>query len=353
MKFSIKLLTLLLILVFSLTIITLSLSLATKQSEEPIDFAITKSKNQNIPNLESDRSFSSAAGSIVEYNVYIENNGKSIANYALSAWSESGFPIEVWLETDQVGNGDIQLVPPQDFVITLDGGEVVTLVVKVAIPSDVVDGTVDYATIRAVNVASGTSDSVTITTTVKSDLPYPASWIQLGSDSSFSSPPESSDVISLYYTNNGSDIFFRMATASSPNTKAFLYSVYMDTKPGGQQIEDYNYDYLLSSYGVLYEWNGVDWVYSGYSAYAVVEGSEIVLWGGLDSLIIENGEINFLACTSTKDGVIKDKLGPFAILKNNVSETPLILIPILALACVFILLEGFGKNFSANNHTSC
>jgi hypothetical protein len=353
MKFSAKLLSLTLIFVSSLSIFTLSLSLATKQSEKPMNFAITKSKNQNIPNLESDQSFSSAAGSIVEYNVYIENKGKSNAYYALSAWSENGFYIEVWQETDQIGNGDMQLVPPQDSVITVLGGEVATLVVKVAIPSDVVDGTLDYATIRALNVDSGTSNSVTVTTTVDSDLPYPTSWVQLGSDSSFPSPPERIDVKSLYYSNNGSDIFFRMAVPSSPDTKAFLYSVYMDIKSGGQQIENYGYDYLLSSEGVLYEWNGVDWVDSGYSAYITIEGTGLVLWSGLDSLIIENSELNFLACTSTKNGFIKDKLGPFVILKNNVSETPLLLIPILALTSIIILLKGFGKNFSKNKHTYC
>ena len=350
MKYSAKLLTLLLILMFTLTIFTLSLSIVTKRSEKPTDVAIAKPKNQNMPDVEYDQSFSGAAGSTVEYNVYIQNKGKSIANYALTALSSSGFFIEVWLETDQIGNGDIQLISPQDFVITMAGDEVATLVVKVTIPPDVVDQTVDYTTIRAVNVDSGTSDSVIITTTVNPDSPYPSSWILLGSDSGLSSHPEKVDVKSLYYNNNESDIFFKMAMMSTPDTTAFLYSLYMDIKGGGQQIENYYYDYLLSSNGVLYEWDGADWVDSGHSAYVVVEGNEIVLWSGFDNLIIENGELNFLSCTSTKDGISKDKLGPFAVLKNNVSEIPLILIPIFTLASVFILIKEFGKN-SANNHT--
>jgi len=324
-----------------------------EQSEESTDLVITKSKNRDMPNVELDQSFSNAAGSIVEYNVYIENKGKLDANYALSALSENGFHVEVWLETDQIGNGDMQLIPPQDSIITVTGGGIVSLVVKVTIPSDVVDGIVDYATIRAVNVDSGSSDSVVITTTVNSGLPYPANWFQLGSDAGFSSPLKKVDVKALYYANNGSYIFFRLAVSSRPDTKAFLYSVYLDTKSGGQQIEDANYDYLLNSNGILYEWNGEDWVDSGYSVYVTLEGNGIVLWSGLDNIFIENGEVNFLACTSTKDGVIKDKLGPFPILKNMVSEAPLILIPIIALVSVFILLKGFLKNFSSNKHTSC
>jgi len=346
MNFSAKLLPLLIIIIFSSTmILDFSPPFMTKQSKNSMNFTMTAIQGQNIVDWESDQSFSSAAGSTVGYNIYIENKGKSIASYTLTALSSKGYYVEVWLDTDQIGSGDMQLIPPQGSTITMSAGEVATLVVKVTIPSGATDGTVDNTIIKAVNTDSGASDSVTVTTIVGSHLPYPSNWIQLGSDPTFPIPPPVRiDIKAFYYTNNGTDVFFRMAEAGKPDTKAFLYSVYLDVKAGGQQIDSYNYDYLLSSDGILYEWKGTNWINSGYPTYWRVDGTGIVLWTDLDNLIMDIQEIHFLACTTTKDNILKDKIGPYTIPRNNISEIPLILIPILSLAVYFTISRRTKKN---------
>jgi hypothetical protein len=274
-------------------------------------------------------------GTTIEYNAYIQNQGKSSANYTLNALSNRGYYVEVWRDIDQIGGGDIQLIPPQEPIITLDAGEVATLIVRVIVPLDATDGTVDTTTIEAVSTSLDSSDSVTLTTTISSSLPYPSTWIQLGSDSLFPAEeqrPKKADVKALYYTNNGTYVFFRMAEADTPDTTAFRYAVYLDTKTGGQQIDNYQYDYMLSSDGILYEWNGMDWVDSGYPAYWLVDGTGIVIGADLDNLSLDTQDIHIIACTETKNRILKDKVGPYTILRDSISEMPLILIPLVILA---------------------
>jgi len=352
MNFSAKLLLLLIIIVFSSTIVfDFSLPLMTKQSVNPMNFAMTIAESQNTFDLEANQLFSGAVGSTIGYNIYIENRGKSIASYTLTALSNKGYYVEVWRDTDQIGSGDMQLIPPQESTITMNAGEVATLIVKVTIPSDATNGTVDATIIKAVDSLSGASDSVTITTTVNSDLPYPSNWIQLGSDPTFPTPPpERIDVKSVYYTNNGTDVFFRMAEVSKPNPTAFLYCVYLDTKAGGQQIDTYNYDYRLSSDGILYEWNGVNWINSGYPTYWQVDGTGMVLWADLNNLNLEMQEIHVLSRTTTKDYTWKDEVGPYIILRNNISEIPWILIPVLSFAIYFTISRRIKKNARTHKH---
>jgi hypothetical protein len=315
----------------------------------PISCVWAKKENQNKMDLESNQSFSGDVGSIIEYNVYIENRGKSVASYMITGSSSTNFYIEVWRDVDQIGSGDIQLIPTQDSTITLNAGEVATLVVKVTIPFDAAEGTTENTTIRAEDTKSGASDSVSLVTIVDTNLPYPSSWIQLGSDPYFPTPPpERIDIKAFYYTNNGSDVFFRMAEAGKPDTRSFVYSVYLDTKSGGQQIEDYNYDYLLSSDGFLYEWTGNDWTATDQSVYCVIDGSTIVLWTNLDAINMENQEIHILDVTTTKAGVLKDKMGPYQILKNNISEIPWILLPLLSFAIYFTLSRRREKHPNTN-----
>ncbi len=346
MKFSKRLLQLLIMVAFSFLILAMTIPQKTPQDPE-----LTKKPLKNIVALESDQSFSGAAGSTIEYNVYIQNQGTSIGNYTLTALSNHGYYVEVWRDTNQVGGGDIQLIPPQESIITLDVDEVATLIVSVTVPSDVTDGTVDATVIEAVSTNLDTSDSVTVTTTINSNLSYPSNWIQLGSDLLFPNEeqrPKKVDVKALYYTNNGTHVFFRMAEADTPDTSAFRYTVYLDTKTGGQQIDSYSYDYLLSSDGTLYEWNDTDWVDSGYPTYPRVDGTCIVLWTDLDNLSLDTQDIHVLACTTTKDGTIKDKMEPYSILRDNISEIPLILIPLVTLAIYFAFSRRRKKNARAN-----
>jgi len=351
MNFSARSLLLLILLFSLLPLIGFQLPLGTQQPKNPIYYAVAAPQSQNTVDLESNQSFSCAPGSIIEYNVYVENKGKSVVSYTLSALSSKGYYVEVWRETDQIGGGDLQLIPPQGYAITMNADEVATLVIKVTIPSDATVGTVDNTIIRAANADLGTSDSVTVTTTVASDLPYPSTWIQLGSDPTFPTPPPIRiDIKSFYYANDGIDVFFRMAEVSKPNTIAFWYCVYLDVRAGGQQIDDYTYDYLLSSDGFLYEWNGASWVASGYPTYWQVDGTMIVLWADLANLSIDAQEIHFLACTTTNNGILKDKEGPYTILKNNISEIPVILIPILSFAVYFAISRRARKNAPEHGH---
>lgn len=337
MKFFMKLLLLLFIVVLSFVIILDLVS--------PISYVSAKNENKNTMDLESDQSFSGDIGSKIAYNVYIENRGKSIANYVVTASSSRSFYIEVWRDMDQIGSGDIQIIPSQDSTITLHSGEIATLVVKVTIPFDATEGSTDQTIISAVETESGASDSVTLATSVNLNLPYPSNWIQLGSDPTFPTPPpERIDIKSFYYTNNGSDVFFRMAEAGTPDTRSFVYSVYLDTKTGGQQIEDYNYDYLLSSDGILYLWSGAEWISSAYSVHCEIEGSTILLWTNLDNINMDNQEIHILDVTTTKDSVFKDKMGPYHILKNNISEIPLIGVPLLSLAIYLAISRRAEKH---------
>jgi hypothetical protein len=342
MKCSTKLLPFLVIATFSFLLLAMTI-----YPKAPQDLELKKKPLKNIVDLESDQSFSGAVGSTIEYNIYMENKGKSIANYTLSALSNQGYYVEVWRDTDQVGGGDIQLIPPQGSIITLDAGEVATLIVRVTVPVDATDGTVDATIIEAVSTDLDTSDSVTVTTTINSGLPYPSNWIQLGSDPLFPTEeqrPKKVDVKALYYTNNGTHVFFRMAEADTPDTTAFRYTVYLDTKAGGQQIDGYYYDYMLISDGTLYEWNGTDWANSGYSTYWRVDGTGIVLWTDLDNLSLDTQDIHILACTETKDRIMKDKEGPYTILRDNISEIPLILIPLVTLAIYFAVSSRKEKN---------
>ena len=345
MKCSARVLQLLIIVAFSFLLLTMAI-----HPKNPQNLGLTKERLKNIVDLESDQSFSGAVGSTIEYNIYIENNGKSIANYTLTALSNQGYYVEVWLDTDQVGGGDIQIIPPQGSIIALDAGEVATLIVRVTVPLGAADGTVDATIIEAANTYLGTSDSVTVTTTINSGLPYPSNWIQLGSDPLFPNEeqrPKKVDVKALYYTNNGTHVFFRMAEADTPAPTAFLYTVYLDTQAGGQQIDSYYYDYMLSSDGILYEWNGTDWIDSGYPNYWRVDGTGIVLWANLDNLSLDTQDIHVLACTATKDRVMKDKEGPYAILRNNISEIPLILVPLATLAIYLAISSRKEKNTRA------
>ena len=330
MKYAVRVLQLLIIITFSFLLLTMMI-----HPKNPEDAGLTKAPLKNIVDLESDQSFSAAMGSTIEYNIYIKNEGKSIDEFTLTALSNQGYYVEVWRDTDQVGSGDIQIIPPQGSTVTLDAGEVATLIIRVTVPLDATDGTVDATLIEAASTSLDTSDSVTITTTISSGLPYPSNWIQLGSDSAFpveEQRPKKVDVKALYYTNNGTNVFFRMAEADTPDLKAFLYTVYLDTKDGGQQIDTYYYDYIFSSDGILYEWSGADWIDSGYPTSWRVDGTGIVLWTDLGNLSLDTGDIHILACTTTKDRTMKDKEGPYTILRDNISEIPLILIPLVTLA---------------------
>ncbi len=340
MRFSSWLPPLLVTISFSLLIVfAFSLPLMTVQLKKPPKPAVSKPNSQGIFDLEADQSFSSVAGATIEYNIYIENKGKSISSCTLTALSNKGYYVEVWRDTDQIGSGDIQLIPTQEPTITLNAGEVATLIVKVTIPLDATDGTIDSTTIKAVNTQSGASDYVTVTTTVNSGMPYPSNWIQLGSDPAFPiPPPEQVDIKATYYTNNGTWVFFRMAEVRQPQTSSFLYNLYLDTKVGGKLMAGaYNYDYLLSSNGILYQWNGNNWVESGNPAYWRVDGTGIVLWVDLNNLSMDIQNINLLGSSSTKSGTLKDTIGPFTILRNNISEISLILIPFSALAITFLI----------------
>jgi len=312
----------------------------------PQDLELKKKPLKNIVDLESDQSFSGAIESTIQYNVYIQNKGTSIANYTLTALSNQDYYVEVWRDTNQVGGGDIQLIPPQESIITLNVDEVATLIVRVTVPSDVTDGTIDATVIEAVSTILDTSDSVTVRTIVNSGLPYPSNWIQLGSDPVFPAQvhPERMDIKALCYTNNGTHVFFRMAEADTPDTTAFRYTVYLDTRAGGQQIDSYSYDYLLSSDGILYEWNDTDWVDSGYTTYWRVDGTGIVLWTDLDNLSLDTQDIHILACTATKAETIKDTMEPYSILRDNISEIPLILIPLVTVAIYLAVSNRMRAN---------
>jgi hypothetical protein len=343
MKCSAKLLQVLIIATLSILLLIITI-----HPETPQHLDLTKEHRKKV-DLESNQSFSSALSSTIEYNIYIENKGKSIANYTLTALSNQGYYVEVWWDADQVGGGDIQLIPPQGSIITLDAGEVATLIIRVTVPLDVTDGTVDVTTIEAVSTYLDASDSVTVSTIINSDLPYPSDWIQLGSDPVFPTPPpERVDIKSLYYTNNGTHVFFRMGEADTPDTTAFRYTVYLDTKAGGQQIGSCSYDYLLISDGTLYEWNGTDWVDSLYPTYWRVDGTSIMLWADMDNLNLDMEDIHVLACTETKDKIIKDKVGPYIILRDNISEISLVLIPLVTLAIFLALSSRRKKNAHAH-----
>jgi hypothetical protein len=333
MKVSIRLLQPLIIAAFSFSLLIMAIYPNTTQG-----LGLTRARGKERVDLDPDQSFSCAAGSTIEYNIYIINQARSMANYTLTALSNQGYYVEVWRDNDQLGGGDIQLIPPEGSIITLDTGEVATLIVRVTVPSNATDGTVDATIIEAVNTYLDISDSVTVITTINSGLPHPSNWIQLGSDPAFPNEeerPKKVDVKALYYTNNGTHVFFRMAEADTPDPKAFLYNVYLDTKAGGQQIGSDYYDYILSSDGILYEWNGTEWIDSGYPTYWRVDGTGIVLWADLDNLGLDTQDIHILACTATKDRTMKDKEGPYIILRDNISEIPLILIPLVTLAIYF------------------
>lgn len=333
MKRGTGLLLALIVAVFSLSLLIVVVDVPeTTQGGSP-----TKKPSRGRVDLAIDQSFSVAPASTIAYNVYIRNEGNSMDTFTLTASSDQGYFVEVWQDTDHLNGGDIQLMPPQAYNMTLDAGEVATLIVMVTISSDAIDGMMDATMIEAVSPSSGASDSVTVVTTVNSDLPYPSDWIQLGSDTLLPSQPDKADVKALYYTNNGTHVFFRMAEADKPAPTSFRYIVYLDTKAGGQQISGYGYDYFLSSDGVLYEWNGMDWVDSVWLTYFQTDGTSIVLWADLDNLGLDTQDIQILPCTATKDMVIKDTVGPYKILRNNISEIPLALVPLVTLVIFFVV----------------
>ncbi len=337
MSFSHKFLLFSIIVLFSLTTVFDFSPPILKQAAYPKKF-VTIALSQNPFDFKPDQLFSVAAGSVVNYNLYVQNKGKLPASCAFSASSNKGYFVEIWRDSDQIGGGETQLIPPQGSTITLNSGEVATLVAKVTIPVDATSGTVDTTTIRLTHQISGMSVSVTLTTTVNKNLPYPSNWIQLGSDPVFPTPPpERIDVKAVYYTNNGTHLFLRVAEVSAPNPAGFYYCVYLDTKPGGEQIGSYNFDYLMSSDGVLYEWNGLDWIASGHSTYWQIDGTSMVLWSDLGNLDLEMQDIHVLSRSTKKDYTWKDEVGPFAIMRNNISEIPLILIPVLGFAVYFTI----------------
>ena len=75
-----------------------------------------------------------------------------------------------------------------------------------------------------------------------------------------------------------------------------------------------------------------------------VDGTGIVLWADLDNLSLDTQDIHILACTETKDRIMKDKVGPYTILRDNISEIPLILIPLVTLAIYFAVSSRKEKN---------
>ncbi len=302
-------------------------------------------KGRHRVELAPDQSFSGAAGSTIEYNIYINNGRGSITDYTLSALSNQGYHVEVWRDTDFLNGGDIQLIPPQRANITLNAREVATLIVRVTIPTSTTDGMVDVTIIEVENTNLGISDSVTLTTAVNTNLPYPSDWIQLGSDSlEDPSHPKKADTSALYYANNGTHVFFRMAEVDTPTPISFLYIVYMDTKADGQQIGSYQYDYSLSSDGTLYEWNGTGLVDSGSPTNWWVDGNSIVLCSDLDSLVLDTQDIQILSQAATKDMKLKDDSGPYTIARENIPEIPLALIPFVSLA-IFLAVSRKRLSF--------
>ena len=137
-----------------------------------------------------------------------------------------------------------------------------------------------------------------------------------------------------------------MAEVSSPNPTAFQYCLYLDTKAGGYQIDDYSYDFMLISNGILYEWNGFDWINSGHSTYWQVEGTGIILSANLDDVELEMQDLHVLFYSITKDFATKDEIGPYTIMRNEVAEIHLILIPALILAIYLTI----SRKLSKNNH---
>ncbi len=342
MKWTTRLLQILVVAAFSFFLLIMTINHKTS-------VAAPRGKEKLKVKFEPDQFFSAAVGSTIEYNIYIENGGNSMANYSLSALSSQGYSVEVWRDTDQVGGGDIQLIPPLGAELTLGAGEIATLIVTVTVPSNATDGTIDSTIIEAGEAINGILESVTLTTIVNSNRPYPSDWTQLGSDFLFPSPPPKVDTMALYYTNNGTHVFVRIAEAAVPEPNSFIYDMYLNTKSGGQQIGNYYYDYFLSSDGILYEWNGTDWIDSGYPTYWRVDGTSIILWTDLANLSFETEDIHFHACTTTKDKIIKDELGPFTILRDNISEIPLILVPLVTFAVYFAI---FSKRCSRKGHIS-
>ncbi len=310
----------------------------------PQNRSLTKPRPRGRVYLAIDQSFSGAPGSTIEYTVYIENQGSSMDTYELTTSSSQGYFVEVWWDTDQLNGGDIKLIPPEGSNITLGAGEVATLIVRVAVPSNAIDNTTDATIIEAVSTYSGAADHVILTTTVNSGLSYPSDWIQLGSDPIIPSNPDRVDIKALYYTNNGTHVFFRMAEADEPDPNSFIYGVYLDTKADGQQIGSYYYDYFISSDGILYEWNGTDWTDSGSTTDYQVDGTGIVLWLDLDNLRLDLQDIHVLACTATKDMGMKDMVGPYTVMRDNISEMPLVLIPILTCAICFFIFNRRKQN---------
>ena len=69
----------------------------------PICSVIAKKKNQNIIDLQPNQSFSSGPDSTIEYNFYIQNKGKSVVSYSLTTFSDKGYYVEVWRDTDGDG----------------------------------------------------------------------------------------------------------------------------------------------------------------------------------------------------------------------------------------------------------
>ncbi len=289
--------------------------------------------------LGPDQSFVGAPGSTIEYNTYLVNTGKSLGSCSIAAFSDQNYLVEVWRDVDGSGQGDVQLFPGQGTVLELEPDEMATLIVRVHIPSDAIEGLTDVTTISAVKSDSSILDSVYLSTAIDSSLLFPSDWIQLGSDVLGDAPPnpanpERIDLLALYYCSNGTDVFFRLAEADVP-TSSFSYSVFLDTIAGGQEIGDEYYDFAICSDEIIRMWDGSSWIDSGYSCYVTIEGTSIVLSAELENLDLGLQDINILAWSATKDNSLKDNMGPFLIPIDNISEIPFILIPIVFVAIYY------------------
>jgi hypothetical protein len=302
--------------------------------------------------LRSQKLFVGAPGSTLEYNIYLENTGKSFGSCNLTASSNQGYAVEVWRDIDNSGQGDQKLLPPQGVNIELDAGEVATLIVKVMIPYDELDGVVDVTTINVENSDLGIFEFINVQTTIFANLPFPSNWVQFGSDIIGDSIPERADSLALYYTNNGSHIFFRIDQTKTLDPLSFSHLIYVDVKSGGQQIGNVYYDFIICSDEIIWEWDGMDWVESGYPSYLHIEGTSTLLWADFGNLGMEMQDIQILSWLTTKNKVLKDEMGPYMIPRDNISEVPLAFIPIVALVLYLTIYNKFEKIKSLKNRLS-
>jgi hypothetical protein len=293
--------------------------------------------------LTPDQSFFANPGSNVEYNVYLENTGKSSTNCLINASSNQNYSIEVFWDIDNSGKGDQQLFPSNQSNVELNVGEVATLILRVFIPPTAPAGLVDVTTVYAADLDLGILDFVTLETTIFEELPFQSNLIQIGSDHIGDSNPERTDTLALYYGNNGSSIFFRISQSDFLDPASFSQLVYLDTKNGGEQIGNIQYDFIICSDGILWYWNGVEWEDSGFQTYSSIIGTSILLWIDSENLQLDMQDVNILSFSATKDKALKDQMGPFVILRDNISEVPIFLIPIVIIVLYLLVLLKVKK----------